>query len=243
MIYEKPLSENVKRLMFQIMKQSTHIVQGFIFFRNRTIIKAHYDEEPCSELLKSMIINRDNVLTYLKRKYIPTWNENGATFKDQSCIQKVKIMPDKTLYMHIKNSEPHKIITDTIHIMRLLKEHGFEFKEEIKYYIEILKIAYQDTLLYNMCLVEFGYKVPSPARIYERQLKTKFGNMYSIVKIKKRSVKRKFLRYYVKRGEIDWKQLRKVVNMESTDYTPIRINQIVKELRAESIDKGYTITY
>jgi len=243
MIYEMKLSDVVKKLMFQIMKQSSHIVQGFIFFRNRTIVKAYYDEEGCDAVLKSMIINKENVLTYLKRKYIPTWNDNGATFKDQSCIQRVKIMPDKTLYIHIANSEPHKIITDTIHIMRLLKEHGFDFVQEIKYYIETLKIAYQDTLLYNMCLTEFGFKIPAPARIYERQLKTKFGDMYSIIKIKKRSVKRKFLRYYVKRGEIDWKQLRGAINMEPEDYTPPKMQQRVKAMRQESIEKGYSVTF
>ena len=243
MIYEMPLSTVVKKLMYQVMKQSSHVVEGFIFFRNRTIVKAHYDEEPCNDVLKAMIINRDNVLTYLRRKYIPTWKDDGAIFKDQSCIQKVKIMPDKTLYIHIGNSEPHKIITDTIHIMRLLEDHGFDFVPEIKYYIETLKIAFQDTLLYNVCLVEFGFRVPAPAKIYERQLKLKYSNMYEIVKIKKRSVKRKFLRYYVKIGQLDWKQLRSVVNMNAEDYIHTKMVQRVKDLRQESIDKGYKITF
>jgi len=234
MIYEKKLSDSVKTLMLQVMKQSTHVVQGFIFFRNRTIIKAHYDEHGCDALLKSMVINKDNVLAYLRRKYIPTWKEDGCIFKDQSCIQTVTIKDDGTLFIHIKNSEPHKIITDTIHVMGLLHGHGFEFKPEIKYYIEQLKIAFQDTQLYNLCLEEFGFKVPAPAKLYQRQLETKYKKLEDIARIKKRSVKRKFLRYHVKRGMMTWIQLRRLINMEAGDYTVPKIKRICDEIRAEN---------
>ena len=243
LIYEKKLSDCVKTLMLQVMKQSTHVVQGFIFFRNRTIIKAHLDEDGCSELLKSMVINKDNVLAYLNRKYIPTWNETGCLFKDQSCIQKVKIEEDGTLYMHIKNSEPHKIITDTIHVMKLLKAQGFEFRPEVKYYIEQLKIAFQDTQLYNLCLTEWGFKVPSPARIYQRQLEAKYSKLETIAGIKKRSVKRKFLRYHVKRGMMTWKQLRRLINMEAPDYTPHTIKKLCDEIRAENLVNDIVVDY
>lgn len=243
LIYEKKLSDSVKTLMLQVMKQSTHVVQGFIFFRNRTIIKAHYDELGCDELLKSMIINKDNVLAYLHRKYIPTWKEDGCIFKDQSCIQMVKIKDDGTLYIHIKNSEPHKIITDTVHVMGLLRGHGFEFKEEIKYYIEQLKIAFQDTQLYNLCLIEWGFKVPAPAKIYQRQLENKYKKLESIAIIKKRSVKRKFLRYHVKRGMMTWQQLRKLINMEAPDYNPSTIKRLCDEIRAENLANDIKVDY
>ena len=38
---------------------------------------------------------------------------------------KALIIDDK-LVIHINNSELHKILTDTIHILNLLKENGFE---------------------------------------------------------------------------------------------------------------------
>lgn len=243
LFYEKPLSKCVQTLMLQVMKQSTQVVQGFIFFRNRAIIKAHYDEAECDKVLESMVINKQNVLTYLNRKYIPTFTKTGAIFKDQACIQKVKIMPDKTLYIHIGNSEPHKIITDTIHVMKLLREHGFDFIPEMKYYIEQLKIAFQDTLTYNLCIAEFGLKVPAPAKLYERQLKMKYGKLEEVARIKKRSVKRKFLRYHVKRGMMTWKQLRKIINMEADDYTVLKIKKICNEVRAENIANGIVIDY
>ena len=236
--YEKKLSESVQKLMYQVMKQSTNVVQGFIFFRNRTIIKAHYDEIGCNALLKSMVINKDNVLAYLNRKYIPTPHENGLIFKDQSCIQKVMVMEDKTLYIHIKNSEPHKIITDTVHVMKLLDNAGFDYLPEVKYYIEQLKIAYQDTQLYNLCIEEFGMKVPAPAKIYERQLKAKYASLEEIAKIKKRSVKRKFLRYHVKRGMMTWVQLRRLINMEKEDYTEPIIKRLCQEIRREQREAG-----
>lgn len=243
LIYEKKLSDAVKTLMFQVMKQSTNVVQGFIFFRNRSIIKAHYDEAGCDQLLKDMVINKDNVLAYLNRKYVPTPMEGGCLFKDQSCIQKAVVKEDGTLFMHIKNSEPHKIITDTAHVMKILREQGFEFRPEIKYYIEQLKIAFQDTQLYNLCLEEWGFKVPSPARIYQRQLEAKYSKLEEIAKIKKRSVKRKFLRYHVKRGQMTWAQLRKLINMEAADYTQHTIKKLCDEIRAENREQGIEVDY
>jgi len=240
-IYEKKLSDCVKLLMYQVMKNSTQIVQGFIFFRNRTIIKAHYDEDGCDELLKAMVINKNNVLTYLERKYIPSYNEKGATFKHQACIQKVMIMPDKTLYIHIKNSEPHKIITDTVHVMGLLKAHGFDFIPELKYYIEQVKIAYQDTMLYNLCITEFGFKVPASAKIYERELVQKFGKLEDVVKIKKRSVKRKFCRWHVKRGMMTWQQLRNIINVD--DFSESNIHHVCQTIRAENTLSGIKFNY
>lgn len=241
MIYEKKLSESVKKLMFQVMKRSTQVVMGFIFFRDRTIIKAHYDEEDCDALLKTMIINKDNVLKYLDRKYIPTYTDYGAMFKDQACIQKVKIMPDKTLYIHIKNSEPHKIITDTVHVMKLLKVKGYDFIPEIKYYIEQIKIAYQDTMLYNLLLEEFGFKVPAPARMYERELKQKFSKLENVAKIKKRSVKRKFCRWRVKQGQMTWQQLRDIINI--SDFSESNIKKVCNEIREQNRVNGIKFEY
>jgi len=243
MIYEKKLSDCIKKLMLQVMKQSTHVVQGFIFFRHRTIIKAHYDEEACDALLKTMVINKQNVLSYLNRKYIPTKLDDGLLFKDQNCIQKAIVKEDGTLFIHIKNSEAHKIITDTVHVMKLLREHGFAFKEEFKYYIEQIKIAFQDTMLYNLCLEEFGFKVPAPARIYERQLKAKYSKLEEIARIKKRSVKRKFCRWLVKIEQITWVQLRKLINMEAEDYTPVKIRRICNEIRDEQRAIGVKVQF
>lgn len=238
-IYEKKLSDSVKLMMYQVMKQSTQVVQGFIFFRNRTIIKAYYDEEGCDELLKSMVINKSNVLKYLGRKYVPTFKPNGAIFKNQACIQSVKIMPDKTLYIHIKNSEPHKVITDTVHVMSLLRDAGYDFIEEIKYYIEQIKIAYQDTMLYNICIKEFGYKVPSPSRMYEKELVSKFKRLESVVKIKKRSVKRKFCRHWVKIGQLNWEELRKIINVD--DFSEKNVKQVCSEIRASIESRGIIV--
>ena len=222
MKYEKPLSYCIKKLMYQVLKQSSAVVQGFLFFRNRSIIKAHIDEEECDELLKTMVINKQNVITYLGRKYIPTWTKTGMLFKDQRCIQKVKVMPDKTLYIHIWNSEPHKIYTDTYYIMKLLKDKGFDFIPEVKFYIEQLKISYQDVRLYNLCLEEFGMTAPGPAKVYAKQIEKGYGKLEPILEIKKRSVKRKHLRYYVKIGWITWKQLREVLKMEDYSHHSIR---------------------
>jgi len=241
MIYEKKLSEAIQKLMHKLMRNCSHVDQGFILFTNRTIIKAHYDEEGCDVLLKQMVINKENVLTYLRRKYIPTINEKGMIFKDQSCIQKAIIKEDGTLYIHVKNSEPHKIITDTIHVMRLLRAEGFEFKEEIKYYIEQVKVAFQDVMLYNLCIAEFGLKVPSASRIYDRQLRVKYKKLESIAEIKKRSVKRKFARWLVKEDKILWTDLRLLLKIE--DYAPSNIKRVCNEIRENNRERGVEITF
>ena len=240
-IYEKKLSDCIKTLMFQVMKRSTAVVQGFIFFRDRSIIKAHYDAEACDAFLESLIINKHNVLSYLGRKYIPTVVENGCLFKDQKCIQKAIIREDGTLYIHIKNSEPHKIITDTIHVMSILRNEGFTFREEIKFYIEQVKIAFQDVMLYNICLAEFGFKVPSPARIYEKQLRAKYSKLETIAAIKMRSVKRKFLRWLVKEEKIVWSDLREILKIE--DYKPHNIKAICADVRERARARGVKITF
>lgn len=240
--YDKKLSDSVKLIMYKLMKNAHDLVQGFIFFRNRMILKTHLDKDGCEQLLKDMVINKDNVVSYLYRKYIPTWkSDTHMIFKDQACIQSVKVMPDKTLYIHIKNSEPHKIITDTFYVMELLTAKGVDFIPECKYYIEMVKVAYQDTMLYNLCIDEFGYKVPSVARQYERELKFKFSKLENVAKIKKRSVKRKFCRYHVKRGMMTWQELRDIINI--TDFSERNIKVICDRIRKDNIDRGVNPDY
>ncbi len=234
--FKIPLSEFVKKLMYKVMKNSTHVVQGFIFFRHRIIGKCHFDEAECDQLLEDIVINKKNVLTYLRRKYIPTYTKDGAIFKDQACIQSVKIMEDKSLFIYIAKSEPHKIITDTVHVMNLLEAEGFDFNMNIKFRIDQVQIAYQDTLLYNLLLKQFGYNAPAQARMYAKQLLVKYGKLESIAKIKKRSVKRKFLRYYAKLGKITWQELRKVINI--TDFSEGNIKRVCNEIRAAAKERG-----
>jgi len=241
MIYEKKLSDSIKKLMWQVMKQADGVVQGFIFFRHRSIIKAHLDEDECSKLLESMVINKQNVLTYLKRKYVSVKIKDGLKFIDQNCIQKVIVKEDKTLFVHIKNSEPHKIITDTLHIMILLKDAGYDFIPEFKFFIEQVKIAFQDVMLYNLCLEEWGLKVPAPARVYERQLRKKYANLYDIAAIKKRSVKRKFARWLVKEEKILWTDLRKLLKIE--DYSKTNVTLICNEIRADARARGVNVKF
>ena len=203
MNFEIKQSYFVKKLMWKVMKYADSVQQGFLFFRNRIVTKVVFDEEDCKQLLKDMIINEVNVLRYLQRKYVPTWIEKdgkciGAIFKDQSCIQKALLKETEEgvpyLLIHIAKSEPHKIITDTIHVRNLFQEKGLIASKNIKFMIDQVQIAYQDTLLYNLLLKEFDMKPPSTSLRYERELLFKYAKLENVAKIKKRSVKRKFLR-------------------------------------------------
>lgn len=233
------LSEFVKKLMHKVMIRSNFVQQGFIFFNHRIIVECEIDTEPCDRLLETMIINKENVIRYLRRKYIPTYVTGGAVFRNQKCIQKAMVDSDGSMIIHIAKSEPHKIITDTIHVKSLLEANGLHPTNKVKFFIDQVQIAYQDTLLYNLLLKEFGFQVPSMAREYERRLLMKYGKFEEIVKIKKRSVKRKFLRYRVKKGEIDWKQLRRCINIE--DYSMHSVKKLCNEIRAEQALLGIIV--
>jgi len=239
---EIALSQAVQKLFYKVMKNAVKVEQGFIFFRNRTVLKVHFDVEECEALLKRMVINKDNVIRYLRRKYIPTYIENGAYFKDQKCIQRAIIKEDGSLYIHIAKSESHKIITDTIHVISLLREHGFEIDENrITFRIDQLQIAYQDTLLYNLLIKEFGMNPPLAARIYEKQLLVKYRRLDEVAKIKKRSVKRKFLRFWCKKGQMEWPELRRIINI--TDFSPTNVHNVCKEIREANIARGIKVEY
>ncbi len=120
--------------------------------------------------------------------------------------------------------------------MNLLREKDFAFTGDVKFMIEQVQIAYQDTLLYNELLKEFGYNPPAQSRMYGRQLLAKYGKLEEIAKIKKRSVKRKFLRYHSKIGNITWEELRKVINI--TDFSPMNIKIVCNEIRAAAKERG-----
>jgi len=233
--YEQNLSEVLPKLMFKVLKMATHIQQGFLFFRNRTVMRVYFDQEECEVLLKRMIINRDNVLRYLGRKYIPHDIKDGVGFKDQKCIQKALCKEDYTL-IHIAKSEPHKIVTDTIHVLNILRSKGYNPSLNIKFIIEQIQIAYQDTLLYIEVLNEYGIKTPSSTQRYARDLKKKYMKLENVAKIKKRSVKRKFLRYFVKLGYLTWPELRRIINI--TDFKESNIKSVCNEIREAIKERG-----
>lgn len=243
--YSIPLSIAVQKLMYKVMKNAVKVEQGFIFFRNRTIFRVKFDEDDCDLLLEKMIINKENVLRYLGRKYIPTWNDrlNGAIFKNQKCIQKAFIREDGTILIHIAKSEPHKIITDTSHVLQLLLGKGYKitYPIRIQFVIDQVQIAYQDTLLYNLLIKEFGMPVPYAAKMYEKELLFKYKILENVAKIKKRSVKRKFLRYHVKRGLMSWKQLRTIINI--TDFSPSNVHNVCMTIREENKANSLAIDY
>jgi hypothetical protein len=229
----KPLSEMIKKVVFKFLKTNTTFKEGFLFSMHRIAFKAHLDEDECTELLESLVINKENVLRYLGRKYIPTWSKKGALFPDQKCIQKALIKDDKSVMIHIKNSEPHKIMTDTIHVLNLLREKGFEFNNEIKFVIEELKIANQDIPLYELFLQENGFRVPMHIKQHSKNVQTKFATLESVAACKKRTIKRKFLRLRVKKGELNWKQLRAIIAIE--DFSKSNIKRVCDQIRSGEI--------
>ena len=138
------LSEAIIKLMQRLMKMPMY--QKMLIMDRTIRLEVEVDYEECYKILEDLIIRKDNVLRYLRRVYIPTKVENGLIFKDQKCIQRAVII-DGRVVIHIKNSECHKLLTDTIHVLELLRENGFDVDGKIiRFKVDCLKVVYQDYL-------------------------------------------------------------------------------------------------
>ena len=227
------LSEAMIKMMTMVVKMPEH---QKMLIMNRTIRMAvDIDYPECEKMLEDLVINKDNVLRYLRRVYIPTVVENGLIFKDQKCIQRAVII-DNEVVIHIANSEIHKLCTDTMHVIQLLKENGFDVEGmPIRFRVDHLKVVWQDLPLYYEFLAERGIKITALTN-YFKIFKKERPDLESIAKIKKRSVKRKYLRWHCKKGYILWADLRKIINI--SDFSNSNIKRVCDEIRQDSVERG-----
>ena len=251
-MYSKKISAVIPKIMYKVLKHSDNVKKGYLNFRNRTIIKGTFDEDACVNLLERMGINKDNVLRYLNYKYIPSWAKvkedevsSGALFKDKegqamSCIQKLKVK-DGVLLLFINKSEPHKLITDIMHTRRLCKDAGIEIGNEIKLIINQLQIVFQDLPLYLEILKIENLPAPASARQYSRQVLSKYKRLEDVAGIKRVSIKRKFLRYYLMANMICKEDFDKLLRL--SDFSIINIRTICKEVRENSKELGLELIY
>ncbi len=199
-----------------------------------------FDEFQADRLLENLAINKGNVLRYLPKKYKPTFAESGIKFKDVACIQQA-VITDKNLTVLIHNSEPHKILTDTFYILQLLDAKGYKYiKGNINYKIDLLKINSIDLLIYVEILKKYGYSIPAGVYRYTESLLTKYDSLFKIVKIKKKSIRRKYLRYYAAKGWILWNELRLLMNIYTE--TDEEINHIIEDIKFNSRIRGNPFT-
>jgi len=237
-LMNQPLSEQIKMLIFKLVKSPEE--KGEILFGRKLVFRASYDEG-CTEVLESLCIRRESVLKYLEHKYVPTWRPDGARFLKQKCIQLALIKPDGTLFIHIKNSECHKIITDTEHVMHLMEDHGLQFdRNKIIFMVENLKANKDDLPLYNACLREWGKSVPYSSRMTEKFIRFKYKKFIDIAAIKKNSIQKKHLRYLVKMGQIDW-ELARIVS-HNRNFKRGNLFILSKFIKLEAEKKGLNNT-
>ena len=201
-----------------------------IYIKTDVRVEVEFDILTCYRMLNTMGIIPKYVLRYLKMKYKPSWkNDRLAEFKDVSCIQRSFVKEDK-LMIDFCNSEPHKLPTDISYIVDMYKSKGIYVNEKaIVIRIENLKLVPQDILLYRAFLPDTPPSME--IREYADALITRYPNLYKIAEIKKRSIKRKFLRYYVVRNVISWVQLRVVMNI--TDFSEENIKETIDSLRVQ----------
>jgi len=242
MIECQPLSGYIKRLIVSIMRNK--VEGGFMYIHRRNVAKVFIDEEAITQLLLDCIIKKENVLKYLHHSYYPVKIENGLRFTDKngrpkSCLQHIK-RTETGFKIYIINSEPHKIGTDLIYSMQRYKEFYPEDiipeNVEILLMIEQIKIAYQETIVYCECIKGWNMPLPSEVRLLAKKTLDKFDTLEKVAAIKMRSIKRKFLKYYVKMKYIKWEDLRRIIAID--DYSPIHIKEFIAKIKEENDCNG-----
>ena len=204
------------RLSDFIIKTSKDMLEGPLkkgnFFYGGNIVEDMiFDKEECIRILSELSINYENVLKYLNCKYKPCYVSNGVIFPNKKCIQN-GIITGNSLLINIKNSEPHKIITDTFYIIDLLKRKDLDFDEDIiSFRIDNLKMKYEDCLMYSEFLKSKGEILDSIVNIHVNNILSKYPTFKDILKIKKKSIKRKYLRYCVQRKLITMEDLLMII--------------------------------
>ncbi len=149
-------------------------------------------------LLKDFGINEENVMRYLRTKYVPKKEVNTIYFPTSKCIQFASCERDLHLEMEVKNSEPHKLITDIFYCKQLLPKTN----NRVILTVEHLKFSPIDVLIYSACLEKWNFDIPPEALQEVEKLLKKYPTPEAARAIKKRSIRRKYLRYFMVKGQL-----------------------------------------
>ena len=162
----------------------------------------------CLKILKTGGINIDAVLSRLQRIYRPTTDKNKMIiiFHNSNCLQF-----RSNNYINFKNLEAHKLLSDLYFCNRLLPFNNkirITFKQlkmnqlEIPYYSELLrgknlKVSEKWSTLKEAILFEYPLKDLLAKKFYKST--------------KRRSLRRKILRYYFYIGRINHREFMEIV--------------------------------
>ena len=196
------LSEFVKSQVSGVLK--TREDKGFITIQRRVFRKCKFDQEACERILESFCIRKESVLRYLEGKYVPTYMKGrpGAVFRNQSCLQKCIYMKNEEFFIHIRNSEPHKIITDVLHCYFIMGNKGIFPSANLTILIERTKTFLQNIPVYTLCVQEWHKPLPYLGRYYRTKILSKYDSLEKIASIKFSVIKKKLLTYYLKQEKI-----------------------------------------
>lgn len=203
------LSALIKELMGRCVKQP--IIKNELQLVGSHHYEILYDEAECDKLLHNFCINRDNVLQYLRKKYIGQpivkGQINGVLFAASQCIQSAKVN-NGIITMKLKNSEPHKILTDVIYVRELLTKYDQPLAYQMIIEIDVVKMNEHDLPLYCLLLERWQQPYPEALDDHCDMLLAKYRDPS---RIKKRSIRRKYLRYYLSIGELSWEEFRRMM--------------------------------
>ena len=92
-----------------------------------------------------------------------------------------------------------------------------------------------------MLIKEFGLRPPPAGLILEKQILFKYKNLEEIARLKMRSIKKKFLRWHLKRGALTKDQAREILTIRI--FKPILIRKLCNQIRKENRAKGWKVDY
>jgi len=227
------LSDHVKLIISQIVKKA---ITSEMKWEQRLIFEAEFDKEGCEQVLEDLTIRKDNVLSYLQHKYVETVIENGMAFPNQKCLQRAVVDNEQRVLITIKNSEPHKILTDTIHVFNRLEANNIPHSNNVKIVILNLKVVYFDVALYFLCLKQWNLPLPSQHEKITKDIFSKYPTLEAVAQLRRKNIKRKLLRYYLKQGWIEWKDLRALINLREFDR--IKVYDICTQIKQNAFNRG-----
>ncbi len=186
-------------------------------------IKGEFDTEFCLLLLNNLVIKKDNVLTYLRRKYpFKLINSNEVEFHKSKCIQKA-LLNDELIQINSKAAEIHKLITDFLYIKEIFNTKA----KYVNFKIEFLRLQKYDVLLYMNALRKMNLlqKVKYTPRFYEYKLLNEFPTYHRIMAMKNIGQQKRILRYWLDNGYFTY-DLHKLII-----YNKITVDELISKIK------------
>jgi len=196
------LSEVFYNLIFYLQNSETFSIN------HSEIIDIEPDFPECLKILEGGGININAILSRLKMIYRPTTDKNKMIiiFHNSNCLQF-----RSNNYVNFKNLEAHKLLSDLYFCDKLIP-----FNNKVRITFEKLKMNQLEIPYYSEILREQNLKVSEKWSTLKEAILSEYPLKDLLAKkfyksTKRRSLRRKILRYYFYMGRINHREFMEIV--------------------------------